>query len=382
MNEHDLPLVLHTRVVTGAGGGPEKTILNSPRFLPPLGYRSICAYMRPPRDAGFEVLRRRAQQWQAPLVEIDDRGPFDTTLFQAYVDLCRRERVAIWHGHDYKSNLVGLWVNRYWPMKLVTTVHGWVKFTWRTPLYYAVDRFCLRRYERVICVSDDLEAACLRAGVRRDKCVWIDNAIDTNEFARGRSCREAKQALGFDPERVLIGAVGRLSEEKGFDLLIQAVAELHRQGTNVTLAIVGDGDQRDTLERLIEQYQLTQHAQLLGFRDDTKALYEAFDIFALSSHREGLPNVVLEAMAMETPVVATAVNGVPKLVTHEHDGLLVPAADPGALRQALERLVVDPNLRAQLALSGRRTIEQRFSFQRRMEKVASVYDSLFHGEHV
>src|SRR5688572_15144417 len=84
-----LPVVLEARVVTGAGGGPDKTILNSPRFLDPNGYRTICAYLRPPGDAGFEQLRQRAEQWNAPLYEIDDRGPWDVRVFPHLLRLCR-----------------------------------------------------------------------------------------------------------------------------------------------------------------------------------------------------------------------------------------------------------------------------------------------------
>ena len=373
---NDLPLVLHTRVVTGAGGGPEKTILNSPRFLPELGYRSICAYMRPANDAGFAAIRRRAEHWNAPLIEIDDGGPFDFSVFRRYLQICQEQRIAIWHGHDYKSNLIGLWVNRYWPMKLVTTAHGWVKTTWKTPLYHAIDRFCHRRYQRVICVSDDLYAACLKNGVRPERCVWIENAIDTNEFKRSQTTAATKQQLGFDPSRKLIGAVGRLSAEKGFDILIRAVEMLLKGGCNVDLAIVGDGDQQANLGSLIRKLGLQDRVKLLGFRADTMELYQAFDLFALSSYREGLPNVLLEAMALETPVVSTAVAGIPKLITDQSDGLLVPAGDAPALANAMRRVLEDAALHANLAHTARETIEKRFSFQRRMEKVAKVYDEV------
>src|SRR5262249_44155089 len=146
------PVVLDARVVSGTGGGPDKTILNSPRYLAPAGYRMLCAYMRPPGDPGFEQLRAKAQRWGAPLVEIDDRGPWDWRVPAELLPVCRRERVQVWHGHDYKSNALGLLLARFWPMRLVTTVHGWVKHTRRTPLYYRIDRLCLRHYEAVICV--------------------------------------------------------------------------------------------------------------------------------------------------------------------------------------------------------------------------------------
>src|SRR3954453_19355199 len=98
------PVVLDARVVTGAGGGPEKTILNSPRFLTPLGYRMVCAYLHPPRDPGFEVIREKAAKAGAPLAAIPARGPWDWRVVRELLAVCKRERVAIWHGHDYKTN--------------------------------------------------------------------------------------------------------------------------------------------------------------------------------------------------------------------------------------------------------------------------------------
>lgn len=372
----ELPMVLHARVITGEGGGPEKTILNSPRFLPELGYTAACAYLHPPGDAGFEIIRQRARQWSASLIEIEDRGALDFSVLRKLRTVCREQNVAVWHGHDYKSNLIGLLLRRSWPMKLVTTVHGWVKHTWRTPLYYAIDRLCLRWYDRVICVSDDLRDASIAAGARRDKCLLIENAIDTTQFRRKQSVIEAKRRLGFATDRKLIGAVGRLSPEKGFDVLIESVAQLRREGCEVDLAIAGEGDDRARLTALIATLGLEQHVRLLGYRSDTIALYEALDVFALSSYREGLPNVVLEAMALETPVVATSIAGVPKLVTAGHDGLLVPPGDASALAAALREVLSDDALHRRLTIAGRSTVEERFSFHRRMRKVAQVYDEV------
>jgi glycosyltransferase involved in cell wall biosynthesis len=376
-----LPMVLHVRVVTGAGGGPEKTILNSPRFLPELGYQSVCAYMRPANDSGFQVLRERARHWQAPLVEIDDHGAFDRSVVRRLLDVCREYNVAVWHGHDYKSNLIGVWLKRHWPMQLVTTLHGWVKHTWKTPLYYALDRFSLRWYERVICVSEDLYEAALRSGLPRERCVLIHNAIATDEFQRRADTSEAKHRLGFRLDRPLVGAVGRLSAEKGFDVLLEALARLVRLGRQVDLAIIGEGDEMPALRRLVLERGLLDHVHLLGYRSDIIALYEAFDAFALSSYREGLPNVLLEAMAMEVPVVATSIAGVPALLSQGRDGLLVPPGDPAALAAELDRVLFDPSSRNRLIASAKEAIESRFTFARRMEKVARVYDELLQPEH-
>ncbi|MCC7339097.1 MAG: glycosyltransferase [Pirellulaceae bacterium] len=244
------PLVLHVRGVTGYGGGPEKTILHSPRFLRPLGYRCSCAYMHPPADQGFERLRQRAAEAQAELISIADRGAWDWRVLTELIRHCRQRKVAIWHGHDYKSNALGLIVTQFCPLKLVTTVHGWVEHTSRTPIYYAIDRCCLSRYDAVICVSDDLYKSCLKCGVPPPRCHLIPNAIDVDAFQCATPRLASRSSSG---QALVVGAMGRLSIEKGFDLLIRAVAELNSDGLRCVLRIAGEGPQRDALKRLIDE---------------------------------------------------------------------------------------------------------------------------------
>jgi glycosyltransferase involved in cell wall biosynthesis len=374
------PVVLEVRVVTDTGGGPDKTILNSPRFLDPLGYRTICAYLRPPGDEGFQRLRDRARAWNAPLFEIDDRGPWDAGVVTRLLRLCRKERVSIWHGHDYKSNLIGLVIRRFWPMHLVSTVHGWGKLGPRTPLYYALDRFSLRYYERVVCVSPDLQQMCLHAGVDASRCLLIENAIDIEQFSRRHAVAEAKARLGFPADRLLIGAVGRLSAEKGFDRLIAAATRLLDVGVDLQLIIAGEGEEHERLRHLIDDSTYPDRMQLLGYRSDTIELYQAMDLFALSSLREGLPNVLLEAMAVGVPVVATRIAGIPRLIQHQENGWLVEPDSAADLASGIQTLAVDARLRSRLAYAGRQTIEARYGFEARTEKFRGLFDELLKGD--
>lgn len=369
-------VVLETRVVAGSGGGPDKTILNSPRFLHAAGYDTICAYMHPPTDPGFEQLRAKARHWNAPLLSIPDNGPLDWKVIPRLLNLCRQKKVAIWHGHDYKSNLLGLILRRFWPMRLVTTVHGWVHHTSRTPLYYSLDRFCLPCYERVLCVSEDLRERCLECRVPAERCVLIENGIDTEEFQRQRAVTAARNELGLNHSAFLIGAVGRLSPEKGFDLLIRALAQLLGQGIDAAVLLVGEGEQKTPLEELAANLGCRDRLHLTGFQSDVRPYFEAMDVFALSSLREGLPNVVLEAMAMQVPVLATRIAGVPRVIDDGRDGLLVSPGSVEELTTGLRRLYQEEQLRSRLGQEGRRTIEERYSFARRMAKVARVYDEL------
>jgi glycosyltransferase involved in cell wall biosynthesis len=374
------PVVLDARVVTGSGGGPDKTILNSPRFLEPMGYRMVCAYLHPPEDPGFDVLRKKAERYRAPLVSIPDRGAWDWRVVTETLAACKREGVTVWHGHDYKTNALGLLLKRFWPMRLVTTVHGWVKHTSRTPLYYRIDQLCLPRYERVICVSDDLLEACLAAGVPARNCVLLENGIDGAEYARRRTIAEAKADLGFPADSLLVGAVGRLSDEKGFDVLIRALHALVGRGLDVNLVIVGEGGERANLERLARELNVTDRVRLPGWQADVRPYFEAMDAFALSSLREGLPNVLLEAMALEVPVVSTRVAGVPRLLQDGRNGFLVDAGDLEGLTTALGGLLRNADLRALFRDAGRRTVETRYSFATRMQRLNRIYDELLQRE--
>ena len=370
------PVVLDTRVVAGSGGGPDKTILNSPRFFDRLGYRMVCAYMHPPGDKGFNKLRDKAAAWGAPLWSVPDRGPWDWQVVSRLLAICRREKVSIWHGHDYKSNALGLLIKPFWPMRLVTTVHGWVEETRRTPLYYQIDKYCLPHYESVLCVAPDLVEAAKSCGVQPDRGILIENGIDTEEFARRKTTAEAKACLGWAPDRIVVGGVGRLSPEKGFDLLIQSLPSLLKQGYPMELVIIGEGQEKARLESLAQSLGLADRVHLLGYQSDTRTYYEAMDLYALSSLREGLPNVLLEALALEVPVVATRINGVPRLIQDGVNGLLVESGSVESLTQGIGRLIANADLGDRFRKNGRQVIEDRYSFAGRIEKIRQIYDRL------
>ena len=369
------PMVLHARVVTSTGGGPDKTILNSPRFLNELGYDSRCVFFHPPNDEGFDVLRRRASELSAPLNEIDDRGKLDFAAIKQAIRLCREHQVTIWHAHDYKTNLIGLIARWFHPMKLVTTAHGWVNFSGQTPRYYRLDkRWFLPRYEKVICVSPTVLEQCLAAGVPQSRCLLIENAIDHEQFCRHRPIVEAKRdRFGATRDQLVIGAIGRLAGEKGFDLLIEAFTRVVARGIDARLVIAGEGPDQALLERVIAESGISDWIELVGFCRDTRAFMESLDIFVLSSLREGLPNVVLEAMAVGAPVIATRVGGVGRLVNDGENGRLIDSGDVDSIADAIMQLAQSADQRARYSEAAVATIARDWSFRRRMENLADLY---------
>ncbi len=332
--------------------------------------------MHPPKDTGFDDLLQRAGGAEAELLSIPDKGALDFSVVREYVRICRERNVKVWHGHDYKSNAIGLLVRRFHPMHLVSTVHGWGVTDGRAPLYYKIDRACLKRYDKVVCVSNDLLDQCLKAGVSSKKLVLIENAIDVDAYQPTVDRAAAKRALGVSPGRLVVGSVGRLSAEKSFDQLIRVIDELIETGIDVTLVIAGNGPERSALESLIDELGRGEHIMLLGHVSDPRPVFEAMDVFILNSLREGLPNVLLEAMAMRIPAVCTDVGGVSRVLNDEQNGLLISPGDRDQLHVALTRLASNEALREDLAQAGRETIESEYSFAIRMRKMADVYRSL------
>ncbi|MCE9591361.1 MAG: glycosyltransferase family 4 protein [Planctomycetes bacterium] len=371
----EAPMVLHARVVAGSGGGPEKTILRSARYTDAGRLRVGAAYIHPHDDPAFDTVRRQAREQGCPLWEIGESGPVDPRTLTSMLRLCRQLGVSVWHGHDYKSNLMGLILSRLHPMRLVTTVHGWTDESRRTRLYRRVDAFCLPRYERVIAVSRALEAECLKLGVARHRLTHIANGIETGIYRRRRTTAEARASLGLNPRVAAIGVVGRLSKEKGVDRALRAFAAVHAQLPGAELHMIGDGPERGAIGSLARQLNIDGSVRIWGWLADTRPMYEAMDMLLLPSRTEGTPNAVLEAMAMETPVAATDVGGLRELLDGGSCGVILDG-DESRWHAPIAELLSDPAARQRLARAARRRIEMRYTFEVRMAKEMSVYENL------
>ncbi len=367
--------VLHVRVMAGTGGGPEKTILRSPRYGDADRYQLAAAYIHPTGDFGIESVRLQAEQLDCPLHTVAESGPCDPRTVWGLYQLCRRLNVSIWHGHDYKSNLIGLLLRRFRPMKLVNTVHLWTEETRRLMLYRKVDEWCLPRYDHTIAVSEPLADRCREIGVDDRALTYVPNAIEPDVFRPMQTCNETRRELGLPVDATIIGVVGRLSVQKGLDRFLPVVAKLTERVPNLQLLLVGDGPQREPLTRLVEQLELGDVVRFVGWQRDARPWYEAMDLMVLPSIREGLPNAVLEAMAMGTATATTDVGGVRDLVDSGRCGLLLDE-NRDAWVEPLAELLHDESRRRRMASAARRRIEQRFAFAHRMQRITRIYDAL------
>ena len=267
--------------------------------------------------------------------------------------LLRRERPHIVHVNSAKAAALGrlaAWLMRV-PIRIYT-VHGWAfraHGELASTFYRWAERFLRPLTTVTICVADSERRAGLAAHTCEERTtVVIRNGVDPASF----------QAGGARSERPRLVTVGRLQAPKDAVTLVRALALLQRDTFEAVL--VGDGPDRPAIEAEVRRLGLESAVEVLGERDDVPQLLGTADVFVLSSHSEGLPLSILEAMAVGLPVVASNVGGVPEAVVDGETGLLVPPADPESLAAAIERLLRDPVQRRRLGDAGRTRVAEHF----------------------
>lgn len=369
--------VLELRSVRGTGGGPEKTILRGATMADPARSKVTVCYLRDDRDNCFGVTDR-PERSGVDYVEIRERHSFDPSVWPKLRRLIAERDIDIVHAHDYKTNLLTLLLGRASGVKPLSTVHGWTGHTLKErKLYYPADKKILGQFPRVIAVSSEIGRELVRNGARPDRVTTVLNGIDHHQFAR-QSDREAgiRASFGLAPADVVLGAVGRLEPQKRFDILLETFARLHRRRPETRLMIVGDGSLKAALERQRAALGLQDSVMLLGHVADVVPVHHAFDLFVQSSEYEGTPNAVLEAMAMESPVVATDAGGTAELVEDGVHGRIVPVHDGERLHDAIENALCQPDQTRQMTQRARRRVEGELSFESRVRRVEDIYDEI------
>ncbi len=239
-----------------------------------------------------------------------------------------------------------------------------------------------RLSDAVTIMSDHLASELTETGVaRRSHTFVIPNAVDPGGLDTGVCRSRTREDLGVSEKEFLWLAAGRLSPAKDYPNLIRAISELAQRRRNAEVAIAGEGPMRDELARQIRDLGLSDRVRLLGLRDDMPDLYRASDALVLSSAWEGMPNVVLEAMACQRPVVATAVGAVSELVTDGESGFVVPPGDHTALADAMERMMALPDeTRLAFGEAGYDRVRSEFSLERVIDKWEELFNRLLESK--
>jgi glycosyltransferase involved in cell wall biosynthesis len=372
--------VLELRSVRGTGGGPEKTILLGAKRADPKRFAITVCYIRDERDDVFAI-DRWAKDLGVDYIEVTERNSFDRGIWPKLRALVREKQIDIVHAHEHKTDLLALLLGRYERIVPMSTAHAWVGHSWKEQIYYAVDKRILTRFPHVVAVSSEIRDVLVKHGADPSRITVVLNAIDPNRFTRDPARRPAaRAAFGLQDDEIAIGAVGRLEAQKRFDLLMDAFARVSRDlpQLKLKLLIAGDGSLKAELGEKLKQLGLDQpeRCRLIGHTTDIPGFHHALDLMVQSSIYEGTPNVVLEAMALETPIIATDVGGTKELAHDREHALIIPPGDVDALVRAMREALENPQARGDRVKAARARVEGELSFDRRMDTVEAIYERL------
>ncbi len=299
------------------------------------------------------------------------KGQVDRAAIARIRELVTRTGADVVHTHGYKADLYVYLALRGLGVPLVSTCHTWYDTDFFVSIYGMADRFVLRKYARVVAVSDEVRRRLLKAGVREKKIRMVRNGIDLRPFDEAlRSHRKDTR-----PERALVvGLVGRLAWEKGVDVFLRAAAEVLVEFPETRFVVVGEGPDQEKLEQLIDALMIHESVEMLGRREEMASVYASLDVMVSSSRQEGLPMAILEGMASGLALVATAVGEVPTVVVDDRTGVLVPAQDAGLLAAGIAELLRDPAKRRRLGDAARRLIKEEYSAARMAKEYLRVYE--------
>ncbi|MFH1066526.1 MAG: glycosyltransferase [bacterium] len=358
--------ILHTECSTG-WGGQEIRIFSEMEAMQKRGHYVLLAaperstICKRCRDAGFPVFAFHDEKWRYPVAIME------------LARLFRRQKVQIVNTHSSRDGWIGGLAARLARVPLIIRSRH-IDVTYPNRF---LSRIAYGRLPHLVLTTSNkiTDGLLVSLDLNPAKVITVPTGVDLKKFHPDVKS-DLRKELGMDPNVKLIGMASVLRSWKGhYDFLIAARA-IAKKYPSVRFVIAGDGPMKETVIRQIEELELTQHVSLLGHRNDVPQVLAALDIVVLpSTAHEGIPQTMLQAMAMGKPVIGTRVGGIPEVIEDGWNGLLVPSRDAAAIAQAALRLIDNHTLRDNLTKKARETILQRHSLDTMCETLEGIYAS-------
>ncbi|MEP6618254.1 MAG: glycosyltransferase [bacterium] len=354
-------------------GGTEMNALRLAEHLDPSRFEVAMAVLRTdgPLRTRFEAAGVKINVFPATSI----RGPSMITEGRRFVDFLRRNPADIVHAHDRYSNMFAV------PWARVAGVPGVIASRrWDTmSLSHSIgNRVAYKLAHLVLGNSTYVGEALVAAGVPRSRVVVVSNFVDEQAFELPDDdwVVGMREQLALAPDALVVGILASLRSIKDHPTLLRAVAVLAPRFPKLVLVLMGTGPDKTNLERLALELGIAGIVRFAGSQPNLPNPHRLFDVSVLCSLSEGFPNTIVEAMAAARPVVATRVGGVPDAVTDGVNGLLTPARDVGALATALERLLLDGDLRTKMGAMGQRMAREQFTAAGVLPGIEQIYTRL------
>ena len=319
------------------------------------------------------------------LVPLDFSSKYNPALLTAISKVIKEKEIDIVHGQGARAEFYSRIASRHAnASKYVSTiampVEGYDVGSLKRRWYGLFDRLSERRVDRFIVVSEILKNLLIhQRGIPAEKVVRIYNGIETAIYDPEKLKNQREQIRSEFPlaeDIILIGAIGRLVWQKGFEYFLRCIPDVIRKFPGVRFLLVGDGELRAPLEQLSRELKIEKSLLFTGHRSDIQNILAALDIVVIPSLLEGFPMITLEAMAMKKPIVATMIDGITEQISDGIEGILVPPKDPSALASAITKLIEAPALATSLGNAARERVVKDFTVQQMIFETEQVYRSL------
>lgn len=385
--------VLHLITRLDKGGSAESTLLTI-LGLGKNGYENVLAkgpstesQMSLEERTEVERLMRAAQSLGARIITIPCLfrriAPiYDFLSFLKVLGIIRREKPTIVHTHTSKAGVVGRVAALMARAPIIVhTPHGHVFYQYfgrtTTWIFALIEKLLARISDKIISLTDREELDHIRFKIASpEKFIIIHSGVDIRKFTIEESHGERlRRSLGIGTQSLVVGTVGRLVPVKGHKYLVEAAPRILREVPNVKFVVVGNGYLKPILDGLTRELNVQDAFLFLDWRSDIPETMGMFELFVLPSLNEGMGRVLVEAMAARKAIIASDTGGIPDMVIHGHNGLLVPPEDSSRLAEAIITLLKDSHRREEMGRNGR-LLAQRYSVESMVNKIDALYETL------
>jgi glycosyltransferase involved in cell wall biosynthesis len=352
--------------------GPGRTILDTGSHLDPSRIEYHVGVLVAQRD-GEHPLVDAARQRGISVFAIADCGRLDDQLLGPILQLIDRLQIDVLHSSEFRSRLISQFIKRRRPrLRMVTTAHGWIANTLRRRVVRILDKMMFRSFDHVIPVSTATRSLIPKWWLPESRATVLRNALVLKSYG---SDIVNKPRRPINPQHAVLINVGRLSPEKGQEMLLGALHALTPRWPGLRLKIAGIGPLEQHLRSVARTLGLQDRVEFIGYVEDMPRLYADVDLVVQSSFTEGLPNVILEAAYLRVPIVATAVGGTAEVIAHQESGWLIePKLDQ--LVAGIARFLEHPQEFVSMAERAHQGVLRNYSFDVRTERMTQIYERL------
>lgn len=375
MKLNDRIHIMHIRDSSGIYGA-ERVILTLGQKIDKKRFKLSVLCMRS-EDGNGEKLISKTDELGIQNIPVNVKGRMDFNAILNIRKIFRENTVSIFHSHDFKSNFYGLLASINLPIKRVTTAHGSTRDSIMKRAYLFWDeRVGYRFFDKIVAVSENTGRELTKKHVNLEKIEIIQNGLDLESMEKEGDREGFEKPFNIFNRDKIFAVIGRLYPDKGHQYFLHAFSKLSQKDPSIKGLVLGDGPAKEKITRTIHTLKLENRVSLCGVRPDMKNVYNQIDFLIIPSLREGLPYVLLEAMASKVPVLATAVGDIPLLVENGVTGYLVAPGESEGLEKGMIDLLTNPIRAREMADRAYRVVVEKFSADRMVRKTEKLYTSL------